>query len=281
MDFHIIKVDAKVGDTLGFFVLSDVHKRHINHARNELLKSVDDIRSRDYQHKYVVDLGDAFDLITIGDKRYNPNEQEKEGKESDSVNNALEQYAKDVEPIKDLYQVMIPGNHELSYRHRTSFNSTVELSKKIGRPEINRYSTMCVVLLRIFIGGHRRYTYSIMLEHGSGSGVKDEASAMRKADDQFKQFNTDVCFMGHIHIFSHHVNKSTSFLAEGEYGIQEKQSRKHLVTCSGYLHKRQLGTECYAEDKTFADSTIGHQWLELTIGHHKEDCHEEIRRILY
>jgi len=281
MNYHVMLVDAKAGDILTYNVLSDIHKHHINHAREELKKSVKYIQEKKSEHKYVVDLGDAFDLIVMGDKRYNFNEQQKQSNPLECVNNAKDEYLEDVNPIKEYYQDMIVGNHEQKYIQRTGYNITLDTAKHLYLPKERISSSMCIVLLKVYIGGHRRYTYSIMLSHGNGSGVKDVAGAMRKTQDHFSAYNIDYGFMGHIHIFSHSQVMSKSYISDGDSNVRERKTYKNLVSCSCFLKKSQLDTECYAEDKTYVESTIGHQWLEIGLEKNKEDCVAEIRKVIY
>jgi hypothetical protein len=159
-----VRINATNHDRWTLYGLYDVHLDNTLCARRELDKCIATIAAND---KARVALGgDFFDLMwALGDPRYSPSQVPPWLRGNDNpVGRVMDEAITLLDPIKDKIDIVLAGNHELTYAKRHGVNLAQELAGAMGAP----YSGVCGILGYYFSCGGSTTIVNGYLHHGKG-----------------------------------------------------------------------------------------------------------------
>ena len=189
----VIKIDLpKELERIEIHTFADEHIGDEHSDIKRVLQRIEYVKNT--PNAYCILNGDIIDNATrtsIGDtytQVFNPMEQ---------LERAVELFA----PIKDKILCITHGNHE----NRTYKKEGINLSRLIATQLdlADRYTPTSAVLFIRFgedaAHHHRKFRYTVYVLHGSGSGRKEGAKAIRLAD-MASIIDTDIYIHSHTHL---------------------------------------------------------------------------------
>lgn len=163
-----------------FLLLSDIHIDNPKCNRELLKRHLDEARANNYP---IMVFGDLFCAMQGKyDKRANKSALRPEHQVNNYLDALIDTTAEFLEPYKDLFIFITPGNHETSILGRHETDLMQRLGEKLGC-EVGTYSGWVVFKFEVESGGGIR-TIPMSYHHGYGGGgpvTKDVIQTNRKA----------------------------------------------------------------------------------------------------
>jgi hypothetical protein len=206
--------DFRSLDKLEILLISDVHLGHRCCDEDMFMCNIDLVLKR---KMHVADLGDLIENATrdsIGAGVY-----DQKAIAETQMQRAVELY----NPIRDLIQVMYPGNHELRTYDKSGVNLTKLMAKELGTKYggLGGFNTVKV--------GNQKYT--MYLSHG-GSGATTVGGKIAAMMRLGQTIDAEVLGQGHVHDTIYHSREMLQTDMKGE--ITKK--KQHLIVNGAYLN---------------------------------------------
>ena len=276
MQSNVYRFPAKHGESVRWFLCSDLHLGHVNcdvaRIKRELQAAVDVGAS-------ILINGDVFDAVTCGDKRYTPGQTvDRIAKAKDSYTATCELGAEVLGPFASHIKVIGVGNHEtawVKYRQSDPVSGTISLlnlklaeAGDLHRIKHGGISGYVVSLLDVPSGKGKPLTLSHRLHYHHGVGGDAPVTGGLIAANR-----TMVGWLADTHTEGHRHN-----LLDREYSVGDCRPNGRIVfkqvVClmtGSYLRNYRAGRPhkdplqyTYAEESAHPPKPVGGKFLVLT-----------------
>ncbi len=235
--------------------LSDIHIGHQNFDEEKFDKCVERIRTD--PDRWTILLGDLWDAVCIGDKRYDVQSADRDRFNGENFEDQYQFLLKKLAPIRDKIIGIHTGNHDEVMRKAHFEDYVLRMSK-----DLNVKYLGWLALTRLFFRKAQSSNDSrslVMFSGHSGYTGQRAGGNLNRVEDLTASFNADIYLTGHSHqivvdkrnILALTKNKTIT----GDYGLVEKS--QVFAVCGSFLKSYKVGNISYPESKLMRTSRTG------------------------
>lgn len=218
---------------------------HVGNAGCDLYKLADAVKYIKNVAKertvITVGMGDFIDAITLDDKRFNPQEIQKDFPVHDVARSQMRKFynlTRDVWEVSK-YAIALIGNHEEKIISRKHFDVYRYLVEDLADGKIMQAGFECLIRLLFKGNGTARFSYDIYATHGGIAGGWREGAGINAIYDLSRYFLANAYIVGHLH---------------------KLEARTSAFTCLNSVHKLSQVVRHYGISGTFLSRTVdGHR----------------------
>lgn len=223
------RIRWKYSDAIKLMFLSDMHLQNplvdIDLLKKDL-SAVDD-------NTYILGVGDWFDSIVLTDPRYVKHSDKT--KNSDIMNEAVDEAAELMKPYARHILGIGIGNHENAYLKRSGFDPVKTLCKLLSteshRIEHLGYSALYHLVFEHEGGGNTR-TIDVFQHHGWGRSMQTEGGNTTKFSKMVAKYDADMYVFGHVH---ERVFKELPTTLGIDRACNWKEHHRYMIITGAYL----------------------------------------------
>jgi len=236
--------------------IGDIHMGNIGCDIKKLEKLVAWIKGK--PNVYWIGMGDYFDCINLGDKRFDLSTVAVEFRDElhNLVPSQVARVAKILEPIKEKCIGLHEGNHERTIRLHNQYNPTYELWRSFNIPSIPMLKDAAITRLRFAYECKAKkqpsYKYDIFSVHGNVGGRKGGAK-LNRLEDMCANFQADIYLMAHSHIKL--TSSKSQLYVDSKLNL--RRSKKVLAVTGCFLNGYTEGAGGYCEQWMLSPTMTG------------------------
>jgi len=248
---HVIKRVARRSE-YRFWFLGDIHAGHAGCALGSLKRTI--ARIEEDPRAYWFGMGDYWDLVTWGDKRFDPAGIAKElrGAHFEGLAKKMIEFGYELfKPIQKKCLGMLEGNHEWKYNIMRGGDAPLvkDLCGAMKVPFLGYSAFKDVVFANII-------KVRLYLHHGAGS-AQTKGGKLNRLLRFVNSRDADVVAMGHVHALMDDVKP---ILAADDKCEKITALNKLSILTGSYLegfHHDEEGSSSYVERAGFEPCAIG------------------------
>lgn len=245
------------GDEFRLVHLGDAHVGTIHCEENRLRRDIQ--RIADDRDCWCLLLGDEIDCINFTDKRFDPSAIKPSYQLRDISKLAQVQCADFcgiAQPLakSDSIDGFMQGNHEYEALKRYHYDVCDGMKMALGL-DIDKFLESCAILKYEVGNKTHKITFTVYVEHGSGSSSNAEA-ALKKIKKKAYDIDADIFVCGHHHKrIKDVVPKICVNWTNGKGKLKER--RLGFAVTGSYLRTYLEGVSGYEEKRSYSPVELG------------------------